>query len=256
MLKSYQQLCTEFYDLTKPRACEGEVNFYANLIDNADGPILEAMCGSGRLLIPLLEKGYQIEGVDLSSSMLQQCAKRCRQAHLPVQLYHQSMQSLSLPHPYALIYIPVGSFQLFPDRLEALHILQILYRHLIPGGLLILDISVPWDSLHACIEGDQLVDSPKPVVLERRINDAEGHLYHLHSHLTIYPKEQLEVYFNRYEKWKGDQLLATEEEELFIRWYYRYEMELLLEKAGFSSIKLSEVSFSHSPQAQLYQAKK
>lgn len=71
MKSSYLNLCTEFYDLTKAEAGPKEVAFYEKLLGTAKGPILEAMCGSGRLLIPLLKEGLVLEGVDNSSHMLQ-----------------------------------------------------------------------------------------------------------------------------------------------------------------------------------------
>jgi hypothetical protein len=56
----------------------------------------------------------------------------------------------------------------------------------------------------------------------------------------------------RYEKWDHGELLLTEEEEYAVRWYYRYEVELFLEKAGFSSIEIKDESFEQNPQATIY----
>ena len=38
--------------------------------------ILEPLCGSGRFLIPFLEKGYQIKGVDNSREMLEKLKQK------------------------------------------------------------------------------------------------------------------------------------------------------------------------------------
>ena len=51
----YQQLCSEFYDADKKYASSEEVDFYQKFF-NKDDLILEPMCGSGRLLIPLMQK--------------------------------------------------------------------------------------------------------------------------------------------------------------------------------------------------------
>ena len=37
------------------------------------GPSLEVGCGSGRLLLPLLQKGHDVEGLELSGEMLAMC---------------------------------------------------------------------------------------------------------------------------------------------------------------------------------------
>lgn len=139
---SYQQLCSEFYDLHRPKAGPKEVNFYAQLFKTMQGPILEAMCGSGRILIPLLQEGYEIEGVDNALQMLTNCQKRCASKQLEVQLFHQSLEELSLPKKYACIFIALGSFQHFADQATAFQVLQRLHDHLLPGGSLLIDMIV------------------------------------------------------------------------------------------------------------------
>jgi hypothetical protein len=42
----------------------------------------------------------------------------------------------------------------------------------------------------------------------------------------------------RSEIWQGKNLLRWQEKELSLRWYSRYEMEMLLERAGFREISL------------------
>lgn len=115
MKPSYLNLCTEFYDLTKPEAGPKEIAFYGECLKAAKGPILEAMCESGRLLIPLLKNGLLLEGVDNSQHMLQSCQKRCSAQGLSVQLHNQSLQTLNLPKKYDVIFVAIGSFQLIHD---------------------------------------------------------------------------------------------------------------------------------------------
>jgi hypothetical protein len=64
MKPSYLNLCTEFYDLTKPEARLREIDFYEALVRASKGPVLEAMCGSERLLIPLLKNGLLPESFE------------------------------------------------------------------------------------------------------------------------------------------------------------------------------------------------
>ena len=51
-LGSYGRLCTEFYDLDKPEPPLAELERYARYAARAEGPVHEAMCGSGRFLLP------------------------------------------------------------------------------------------------------------------------------------------------------------------------------------------------------------
>lgn len=250
--KAYHTLCTEFYDLSKPIACPEEISFYANAIKKAQGPILEAMCGSGRLLLPLLKLEYTIDGVDNSSEMLESCRKRCQVENLKVNLFHQSIENLSLKK-YALIYIAVGSFQLISDRERALQVLRTLHSHLLPGGTLLLDTFIPRDSIQASIQGEGI--STKTISSDRKISCSDGAEIFLKSNTEIDPLLQIERSKSRYDKYYQGKLLASEEEELDVRWYYTYEMELFLEKAGFSQVKMSQHAFVHNPHSLVYTAR-
>ena len=73
------------------------------------GRILEAAVGSGRVIIPLLEAGFTVDGIDYSPEMLDSCRKRCKE-RLTSNLYEGSLQQLSLPYKYEAIIIPTGSF--------------------------------------------------------------------------------------------------------------------------------------------------
>ncbi|NTU82301.1 MAG: class I SAM-dependent methyltransferase, partial [Chloroflexales bacterium] len=47
-----------------------DLPFYHELARRTGGPLLELMCGTGRVLLPLAEAGYSITGVDSSPAML------------------------------------------------------------------------------------------------------------------------------------------------------------------------------------------
>jgi hypothetical protein len=49
----YKILCTEYYELDKPNAPEDALQWYLIYAEEANGLILELMCWTGRLLIPL-----------------------------------------------------------------------------------------------------------------------------------------------------------------------------------------------------------
>ena len=64
----------EFYDLGAGGL--DDVPFYLEYARQCGGPILELACGTGRILIPIAEAGYEIYGVDLSVNMLDRCKQR------------------------------------------------------------------------------------------------------------------------------------------------------------------------------------
>ncbi|MEH2043360.1 hypothetical protein [Nostoc sp.] len=65
-LTGYGPLCTEVYEITKPINQDyPDVIYYIRHLSSIAGRILEAMVGTGRLLIRLLEAGINIEGMIL-----------------------------------------------------------------------------------------------------------------------------------------------------------------------------------------------
>lgn len=71
MYSSYGELCTEVYDISKPLGYSfGDVEFYTQRLIHSKGKVLEAGCGSGRVLIPLLEAGINVDGLDNSTEIL------------------------------------------------------------------------------------------------------------------------------------------------------------------------------------------
>src|SRR5690625_3841203 len=58
MFSYYSKLSSEVYDIDKYIGLSfGDVEFYSERLDSCAGPVLEPGVGTGRILIPLLEKG-------------------------------------------------------------------------------------------------------------------------------------------------------------------------------------------------------
>ena len=139
----YGALLTEAYDLDKPEAPAEELAYYRRHIERCGEPVLEAMCGSGRFLVPLLETGVDIDGVDASPHMLAACAAKCAERGVRGSLHEQSLHALDLPRRYKLIFAGGASFGLIVDSAEVEESLRRLYDHLSPGGHLLLEVETP-----------------------------------------------------------------------------------------------------------------
>ena len=53
-----------------------DLNFWLAEAERAGGPILELGCGTGRIMLPLLEKGTRIYGLDNDPHMLDYLKKQ------------------------------------------------------------------------------------------------------------------------------------------------------------------------------------
>src|SRR2546422_9422646 len=114
----YKALLTEAYDLDKPEAPGEALAYYMRHIRACGEPVLEAMCGSGRFLAPLLEAGIDVDGVDASADMLAACAARCEERRIRARTYRQFLHELGLPRRYRLIFAGGASLGLIVDESE------------------------------------------------------------------------------------------------------------------------------------------
>ena len=241
-MSSYKKLCTEFYDIDKPHAEKDEVDFYLNFIKQ-NGCYLEAMVGSGRLYIPLREKGVNLHGVDTSNEMLEGLKKRCAAKDIEPLVQHQDISQLKMLLAFDCILIPLGSFQLITDRSLALESLKAMHRHLTPTGFLLLDTFIPWEA----VRGES--EKSKRVVRCDEITQIE-----IESNCEPHPLEQFFVCKNIYRKIRMRKIIEEEFEILPITWYFPFEMELFLEKAGFSRILRHGATYQSNAGGIVYQA--
>jgi SAM-dependent methyltransferase len=227
-LGSYGRLATEAYDSDKPIGHSfGDVEFYLQKLRSCTGPVLEPAVGTGRVLIPLLEAGIEVEGVDNSPEMLAICRARCAERELQPVLQEGHMGSLSLPQRYEAIIVPAGSFLLIERREESLGTLKRFREHLLPGGRLILDLELQTDFRLGNISTGT-VETPQGETITTEAKVVEVNFL-----------EQYSVSHLRYEKWRDDELLQTEMQRIALRWYGLDEFELVLKSLGFSEVMVS-----------------
>jgi 2-polyprenyl-3-methyl-5-hydroxy-6-metoxy-1,4-benzoquinol methylase len=81
-----------------------EATYFKSLIETSGQPALDLGCGTGRLLLPYLQAGLDVDGVDYSRDMLEQCQQRAEREGLAPKLYQQTMHELDLPRRYKTIY--------------------------------------------------------------------------------------------------------------------------------------------------------
>lgn len=214
-------------------------DFIRRLIEQHPGPALDVGCGTGRLLLRYLQAGLDVDGVDTSVDMLAICRAKADRQGLAPKLYQQSMQALDLPRTYRTIFIPCGTFCLIVDRAEALEALRRLYAHLEPNGILVFNLF--W------VFGDGEPLSRKPLGSDGEWGDLWRHALPdgsvIAQHLkreSINRVDQLLLAKRRYQLIREGQVVAEEVFDSNERWYFKYEMVLLLEKVGFQDIQVKD----------------
>ena len=129
----------EFNDDFRPH----EIPYFQRFIEGHGQPALDVACGTGRLLIPYLRAGLDVDGCDVSADMVALCREKAEREGLSPKLYVQPMHELELPRRYRTI-IVCGAFGLGSTREQDLQALERFRDLLEPGGTLLLDIEVPY----------------------------------------------------------------------------------------------------------------
>jgi hypothetical protein len=77
------------------------VNFLAGLA--GDGPALEFAIGTGRVAVPLFERGVAVTGIELSAPMVEQLRRKVSAAEIPVTI--GDMASTRVEGTFSLVYL-------------------------------------------------------------------------------------------------------------------------------------------------------
>ena len=228
---SYGPISAEAYGIWFPEKQYEDADFFRKFIREGEGIALEVGCGDGRLLIPFVEEELKVEGVDLSPYMLQQCRNKAQKKGVQVTLYEQAMQDLKLSKQYSVIYIPYGSFMLVSQLEEAKRALRKFYEHLSLNGRVIIPLFIPTET-----DVHQEAPDEGKWRLRREGDREDGTCIRCWEKAHFDVMEQLEHAFYRYEVVRDNQVIATEEEELLLRWYTQGQFMELLTEAGFRDV--------------------
>jgi SAM-dependent methyltransferase len=223
-LDTYLGLCTEVYDLSKPSAPEDAYAFYRSYVANAEGAILEPMCGTGRFLLPLLEEGFDVQGFDASEYMLDALYAKANRKNLTPNVWKAFIKDLVKPERYSLIFIPSGSFCLIIDPDEVKAALETFYNHLSENGILLF-------------EAETLKSVPTLGVWHGSFwQRPDGKRILLSSCSSM--EDNVLTSIGKYELIENNTILHTEVEELKVRIYQPDELTLILKEAGFKGVKI------------------
>jgi SAM-dependent methyltransferase len=132
----------ELYDIL----CQGldyGIEFYVRLAREAKGPVLDIACGTGRVLLPVVQAGADADGMDLFQPMLDTARRKAGALGLSPNLYQGDMADFRLPRRYALVMITFNAFCHMLTTDDQLRCLGCIRRHLLPGGLLAFDGGYP-----------------------------------------------------------------------------------------------------------------
>ena len=120
-----------------PDVLDPAVEFLADLA--GDGRALELAIGTGRVAVPLVERGVPVSGIELSAPMVDQL--RRKRTDIPVEV--GDMATTRAPGEFSLVYVVWNSIGNLRTQAEQVACFRNAARHLSPGGRFVVELWVP-----------------------------------------------------------------------------------------------------------------
>lgn len=197
------------------------IEFLANLAAQTGDSILELCCGTGRVAIPLAERGFQVTGVDIAPSMLEEGRQRSQQ----VEWIEADIQTLDLHRQFSLIIFPTNSIWHLTSLEAVEQCFACVRRHLQPNGRFLVEATnlANQDILM------QLFSTKRSLYSTYEDPDGQGTIVVTYSNDFDFAQQinRAKLFF---------QLPGKEEEvieDVTFRHYFPQEIEMLLKYNGF-----------------------
>ncbi|MFF4870580.1 class I SAM-dependent DNA methyltransferase [Streptomyces sp. NPDC090109] len=115
------------------------LDFLADLA--GDGRALEFAVGTGRVGVPLRERGVPVVGIELSEHMAAVLRRKADEDVLPVVI--GDMATTTVPGGFALVYLVYNTLSNLLTQDEQVECFRNAARHLEPGGRFVVELGVP-----------------------------------------------------------------------------------------------------------------
>jgi len=215
------------YDLLYAHLTD-DVAFYVEAAKRAKGPVLEVGCGTGRVLVPTLEAGVDIDGLDVHAPMLEGLRRKAEARGLTPRVVEGDMRDFTMPRRYALLTCPFRAFQHMLTTDDQLRALRCMREHLEAGGALAFNVFFPsFDKI--ATTADEPIASIETVHPETGLPVVawDRPTYDRVNQIVSVEREVQESDARGY-------VSRTIRTAFRMRWIWRAEMELLLRTAGFA----------------------
>jgi len=229
----YSVTARYYDDVYTEQTAPADLPLYLHYAEQAPGSILELGCGTGRVTLPLARAGYQVTALDLAHDMLAILKRKLAQESAEVQaritVIQGNMADFELAERFGLVISPFRAFQHLLESEQQRRCLELIARHLLPGGRFVFNAFQP--NLRYIVKAQELAGTFKQVN-EATLSD-EHRILRRYVQLTPHPGRQRHQILWKYEICdRFGKVVETHLEEMWLRWFYRWEAEYLLELSG------------------------
>ena len=219
------------YDLVyQDKDYASEASFVSDLIKkhclkHGRARILDLACGTGRHAIELAQKGYEVEGSDISPQMVEKAKKAAKRAGLKIPFYTKSFQNANkIKKKYDVAISMFSSINYLTTYREIRLALKNIHGLLDDGGIFIFDF---WN-------GNAVIEDFAPVMVKRMNKGAKSVLRYSENTIDrIAHTFNMKFNFILFDK---DKIVGEFSENHLIRYFFLREMEDFLDRCGFKVI--------------------
>src|SRR5438067_9306833 len=126
-------------EMFEPGVVEPVVHFLAELA--GDGAALELGIGTGRIALPLAERGVRVHGIDLSEAMVARLRAKPGGEHIGVTI--GDFASTSVEGTFSVAYLVANTIMNLTTQDEQVACFRNVAAHLEPGGCFVIEVGVP-----------------------------------------------------------------------------------------------------------------
>jgi SAM-dependent methyltransferase len=152
----YEALWPELFE---PSVLEPAVEFLATLVGTG-ATALEFGIGTGRIALPLSQRGIRVHGIELSPAMVEQLRTRPGTSNIGVTV--GDFATTRVNGRFTLVYLPRNTITNLTSQQEQVEAFRNAARHLVPGGRFVLRTMCP--SAAGSLRAKPPTSSPQPAL--------------------------------------------------------------------------------------------
>lgn len=227
---SFYTTVARYYDAENADKTD-DIDFYRELADEYSGPIMEIGCGSGRVVLPLAREGHTVHGIDNNAPMLERAHKRVAMQpdrYTTLTLQEGDVLTDALPdEKYGMILLSYNMLMHFHQQTAQITLLEKMRRYIADDGVMVIDLPNAGE-MFATPDSDA-------ITLERTFVEPEtGHMVMQQAVSTLDRATQFMRVQWIYDEITDDGTLQRTIAPTVFRYYFPYEVQLLLRLTGFT----------------------
>ena len=208
---------------------EEDLALFLGLARRTGGPLLDVGAGTGRVAVALARAGFEVVALDSSRAMLTLARRKSRGAlGRRLRLVEADVRDFQLNERFSLAIVGDNTFAHMVARQDQELALRSLKAHLLSTGLLVIVLQNPY----------RLTLGPSQnelVLVWEREGPGRGERTVKSTATRVDYADQVLYAHMWYDATASDGSMRRHAAKLTHRWFFRPELELLLERAGFQA---------------------